>query len=387
MIYNSKDNFDLKSGLKLIEKLDFSRPCNSNGEQKAMELLRYELDKLSITSVYHYFDDWWIKPVNAFLYVVDREIPVKPAVPLSYLKNNGKWMGIENINFDLSGSLYFNKEVDCSYENGIVISKSLDKSLQLSNAKGQILTFKEDSTFIPYIFAKEKFIPSVYIDNKHLPFLKKNIGSTCKLSWESQQVTRTFKNLVATIKGNRENEKCIVIGAHLDSYPGTVGASDNASGVSILIEIAKWFYNNPPEKTVHLVFFTGEELDRRGSIHYVKDYFYNSTKPDLFINVDSGVLQGSGSVYIRYTSNENSKSIKKNLSTDLEIVEKATTHADVEAFQKENIPTFWACANSPRGPHLPTDTVEEIDKKNYKKIGDITLKTTIFAANVLFQEH
>ena len=79
-----------------------------------------------------------------------------------------------------------------------------------------------------------------------------------------------FCNIQAERKGNSE---IVVVGAHYDSIPLTPGADDNASGVAILIELAKRL--QPCARTVRFVAFTNEEpyyfqTEEMGSLVYAR---------------------------------------------------------------------------------------------------------------------
>ena len=50
---------------------------------------------------------------------------------------------------------------------------------------------------------------------------------------------RAYKNIFSEIKGSRQPEKILVIGAHYDTVTGTPGADDNASGVAGVLELAR----------------------------------------------------------------------------------------------------------------------------------------------------
>ena len=66
-------------------------------------------------------------------------------------------------------------------------------------------------------------------------------------------------NLEVVIRGCNPKLPTLVIGAHYDSAPGTPGADDNASAVSILLEIARALANRQLRRTVRIVFFDCEE--------------------------------------------------------------------------------------------------------------------------------
>jgi hypothetical protein len=58
----------------------------------------------------------------------------------------------------------------------------------------------------------------------------------------------------------------------MDKSPGRIhpGADDNASGMAVLIELARDLAKGPkPDRTIVFVAFTGEEAGRRGSKYYV----------------------------------------------------------------------------------------------------------------------
>ena len=80
-----------------------------------------------------------------------------------------------------------------------------------------------------------------------------------------------FSNLVATRAGSSE---VVVVGAHYDSIPTTPGADDNASGVAVLLELARRFRGGA--RTVRFVAFTNEEpvyfqTEQMGSLVYARE--------------------------------------------------------------------------------------------------------------------
>ena len=66
-----------------------------------------------------------------------------------------------------------------------------------------------------------------------------------------------------------------VIGAHYDTAPGTAGADDNASGVAVLLELARLLKDRPLPREIRLVAFGTEEppsfgTKNMGSHHYAQ---------------------------------------------------------------------------------------------------------------------
>ena len=83
----------------------------------------------------------------------------------------------------------------------------------------------------------------------------------------SRQGRHDVENIIITFG---DTDKYIVFGAHYDSVEGSTGANDNASGVSILIELAACLRTSNATG-IEIVFFDREETDDHGSIAYI-DY-------------------------------------------------------------------------------------------------------------------
>lgn len=87
-----------------------------------------------------------------------------------------------------------------------------------------------------------------------------------------------LKNLVLTIPGTQSPEQAVLLTAHLDSisnqtpYQTAPGADDNATGSAALLEAARVLQGHRLQRTIRLIWFTGEEQGLEGSKAYVKDH-------------------------------------------------------------------------------------------------------------------
>ncbi|WP_395649918.1 M20/M25/M40 family metallo-hydrolase [Brevundimonas sp.] len=82
-------------------------------------------------------------------------------------------------------------------------------------------------------------------------------------------------NILGLIPGTRVPDRYIVISAHYDhvgTRDGLIynGADDNASGVATMLEIATQLKAQPPEHSVIIVAFDGEERGLIGAKHFVQ---------------------------------------------------------------------------------------------------------------------
>ena len=69
----------------------------------------------------------------------------------------------------------------------------------------------------------------------------------------------TVANVEATFTGTTRPDEIIVIGGHYDTVFASPGANDNASGVAMLLALARRLHDAPLDRTVRVVFFVNEE--------------------------------------------------------------------------------------------------------------------------------
>jgi hypothetical protein len=82
-------------------------------------------------------------------------------------------------------------------------------------------------------------------------------------------------NVVAEIEGAARKDEIVMLGAHLDSWHGGTGATDNAAGSAVAIEAMRILksLNKPMDRTVRMALWSGEEEGLLGSKAYVKEHF------------------------------------------------------------------------------------------------------------------
>jgi Peptidase family M28 len=79
------------------------------------------------------------------------------------------------------------------------------------------------------------------------------------VSWGVPVPSGDTWNVIATPEGFRTDEPHLMVGAQLDTVPQAPGAEDNASGVSVLLEIARMAAQRPTRLPVMFVAFAAEE--------------------------------------------------------------------------------------------------------------------------------
>ena len=78
-------------------------------------------------------------------------------------------------------------------------------------------------------------------------------------------------NTIAEIPGTDLKDEVVMIGAHLDSWHGASGATDNAAGVTVVMEAMRILQASgfKPRRTIRVGLWTGEEQGLLGSRGYV----------------------------------------------------------------------------------------------------------------------
>ena len=122
------------------------------------------------------------------------------------------------------------------------------------------------------------------IIDKKIKHLALEIKSEFISSYQSQ-------NVWGIVEGTKYKDSCFVFIAHYD-HLGKVGdvhfpgANDNASGVAVLLDLAKYYAKNPAEYSVVFIFATGEEVGLLGSKFAAENPYTDLEKVKFLFNLD-----------------------------------------------------------------------------------------------------
>jgi len=109
---------------------------------------------------------------------------------------------------------------------------------------------------------------------------------------EVKKVTAKSQNVLGEVPGVLEDED-ILIGAHCDTVRSVMGAHDNAAGTALVLELARIFAGEKPNRTLRVAAFGSEELGLRGSFHHAENP-ENIKNLRLCLDFDvHGILLGS----------------------------------------------------------------------------------------------
>jgi aminopeptidase YwaD len=134
--------------------------------------------------------------------------------------------------------------------------------------------------------------PSAYMTEEEGKKIIRFVGKTVTLKISSKRIPSNGYNVVGKI--GVEGNKRIVVTAHIDSKKGTPGATDNATGITVLLMLAELLQNYKGNKQIELVAFNGEDYYAvPGQMKYIVENEGNFESILLNINIDgAGYEQG-----------------------------------------------------------------------------------------------
>lgn len=118
-------------------------------------------------------------------------------------------------------------------------------------------------------------------------------------------------NVVGELPGSDPvlKDEWVIIGGHLDSWQGATGATDNAAGCAVMMEVMRIIKaaGLQPKRSIRICLWSGEEQGLLGSRGYVKSHFADpadmALKPDhgkvsAYFNLDNGTGKVRG-IYLQ----------------------------------------------------------------------------------------
>lgn len=170
------------------------------------------------------------------------------------------------------------------------------KLLEASGAAGIITSYWSKEIGSNKIFgASTVKIPTIDIELEDYTMLYRmasyGVKPVLKVVAESKDLgTAPVFNTIATIKGTEKPEEYIILSAHLDSWDGATGATDNGTGTIVMMEAMRLLnklYPNP-KRTIIAGHWASEEQGLNGSRAFVEDH------PEIVANIQAVFNQDNG---------------------------------------------------------------------------------------------
>ena len=213
---------------------------------------------------------------------------------------------------------------------------------------------------------------------------KKDPHSEVKFTETTSDSIVTGRNVIGFIDNKMENT--VIIGAHYDHLgygdEGSLhrgekaihnGADDNASGVSVMLNLADKLKNTNTNNNYLLMAFSGEEMGLLGSNYFVKNATIDTKKVNYMINMDMvGRLKNSTlAVYGTGTSPIWSQTINS-LNSDFKLIEKESGvgPSDHTSFYLNDIPVLHFFTGQHENYHKPSDDAELLNYDGMYQISE-----------------
>ncbi len=159
----------------------------------------------------------------------------------------------------------------------------------------------------------EAALPSVVLSAEHYNMLarmmERGVNVKLRVNLQTKFLTddQNGYNVLAELPGSDLKDEVVMIGAHLDSWHSSPGATDNADGAAAVLEAMRILkaIGAKPRRTIRMALWGGEEQGLHGSRKYIEKYLAGDAnkaardKFSVYFNLDPG----SGPIYGWYLEN------------------------------------------------------------------------------------
>ncbi len=299
-----------------------------NGHRMAADYIEHEFEKTGLQPLGRNFTFTFRQEVNTFPGKVELAINDTALVP-------GKDYLIAPFSPSLKGSFDL-VNVD---KKLLLNTNQLKSVLQDVNNKVLVINERDFNAGSDYMNKKAEEILNVIKFNTQIPHVATMVLTDEKLTWhmattqaakpviivntdKQTDLTGQVKihidaalsahkmvNIAGMIKGHEKPDSFLMFTAHYDHLgmlgPETIfnGANDNASGVAMLLSLARYFAGNPPAYSMVFVALAAEELGLLGAKAFVDDPPVKLQQVKFLVNFDlagtgdEGIMVVNGSVF------------------------------------------------------------------------------------------
>jgi len=209
--------------------------------------------------------------------------------------------------------------------------------------------------------------------------------------------SREAANVIGRVAGTTLGARAIVVSAHYDhlgvrgaTYPG---ADDNASGVAVLLAVARHLRGAAPRHPVLLVAFDAEELGLRGAEALVGSALLPTASVALNVNLDMVSRNDANEIFASGTAYTLSlKPILEDVQRRSAVkilfghdrpeaqrrgVDDWTDDSDHGVFHKAGVPFVYFGVVDHADYHRPTDTADKVNPQFFGDVADMIVEAIV----------
>ena len=241
------------------------------------------------------------------------------------------------------------------------------------------------SALLPYFKSRNHFntpMPVFMVDSS-FPIDARRIS----INVEAEMVQNDAHNIIAYIPGTSGSKRHYVVSCHYD-HLGVCGndifygASDNASGTAMLLNLMRHYKQNPPEYPIVFIFFDAEENNLLGSFFYADNPLLPLEDIIYFIELDMIGDNGnniicqispSGGEGLEYLKKVNSSFAEPFASFRCEPFE---DYADHYPFGLKGVPAIYMelDGDTNKNYHSPRDDYGNFSSVNYDRMFELVIR-------------
>ena len=169
----------------------------------------------------------------------------------------------------------------------------------------------------------------------------------------------------------------LVVGGHMDTVRRSPGANDNASGVAVVLEMARISANTEPSRLVRFVAFGAEEYGTNGEHHNGSQVYVNRLGKEGrgrqagMVSID---MIGQGRPLLAATTGMApevvARTVHNKMREEVAMSFRITCDcSDNGPFERAGIPAVFLWSGSEPNHHEPTDTVANLNPKHVRRTG------------------
>jgi hypothetical protein len=210
------------------------------------------------------------------------------------------------------------------------------------------------------------------------------------------------RNVVGILEGaGGLADETVIVGAHFDhlglgqegsAKPGSEeihnGADDNASGVAVLLEVARSLVNRtePLARRVVFVAFSGEEIGLLGSAEYVRDPLFPLQDTVAMLNFDMVGRMKDNTLIINGTGTSEQfgvwiEELNENFGLKITPSTGGFGPSDHSSFYAKEIPVLHFFTGSHSDYHRPSDDFHLLNVAGMRKVSQFVTDLTVLIAN------
>lgn len=363
--------------VRLLSATDNARIAGFDGEAGAADYIKNQLQNLGLETTEQSFPMKAYAALNTSLEIVSPENQlIEEAKALSYsLGTDAEGITAEVVNIGLGANEdYAYKDVTGKFvlisRGGEYFYLKAERATQ-KGAVGAIFYDPNSEGAISATLTHLSKIPAVSIAPTSAESIIKSLLSdeviTVHLKMEITHKDATSKNIISVYpSANNPEGKTVIVGAHYDGVD-TPAANDNASGTSVLLEIAKILKEQKVELPfdVKFIAFGAEEIGLVGSNDYASQMQADEKNATVaMLNFD---MVGVGSSFEISTAGGRSASQLATLATDeLEKMGLSSSvsekdNSDHSSFSYNGVSAILIEAGPFKAYHTDKDTIDVIE--------------------------